>query len=161
MTTMNRMRMASCTGPRLPGLWTTFQLAIAANTRKTKPRISCHRECMGLMAAGRTCFTNLPACLPKCSWRTTSSYQKRKGRCAAPPNSTELRDSGGADATRFARVPRKSGLYRHVRDGTIKGINPVSAVRNRWPCSCITVTGKPARATPEERGRTWKNVSKA
>jgi hypothetical protein len=30
--------------------------------------------------------------------------EERKGRCPAPPNSTETPISGGADATRFARV---------------------------------------------------------
>jgi hypothetical protein len=36
---------------------------------------------------------------------------------------------------------------------------PVPSVRNRWPCTCITVVGN--WVAPNERGRTWKYVSKA
>ena len=62
MTTMNIDTMASCDGGRVPGCCQTLKAAEAANTRKTKPRISCQSECTGLAAAGRTCLTNMPDC---------------------------------------------------------------------------------------------------
>jgi len=36
-----------------------------------------------------------------------SIWGERKGRCPAPPYSEGTLDPGGADATRFARVPQK------------------------------------------------------
>ena len=38
---------------------------------------------------------------------TPEASQKRKGRCPAPPTAKEHFQRGGADATRFARVPQK------------------------------------------------------
>ena len=39
---------------------------------------------------------------------TDFSRHKRKGRCPAPPYGEGTHESGGADATRFARVPQKA-----------------------------------------------------
>jgi hypothetical protein len=34
----------------------------------------------------------------------------------------------------------------------------VSGPGNRWPCTCISMTGKPKRESPNEGGLKWKNV---
>src|SRR5580693_748415 len=59
-------------------------------------------------------------------------------------------------------VPAPQRLYNqgNIHGGSRAGFGPVSDPGNRWPCSCIRRIGN-RMATPNERGRTWTNVSRA
>ena len=99
----------------------TFHAAIPAKTRKIKPRISCQSEWTGFTAAGRTCLTNLPACLRQIAYcGTTSSLSTANElvpeRATAPVQSREYRIAVTAVAFSGRRIGRKPmALKLHLR----------------------------------------------
>jgi hypothetical protein len=104
----------------VPGARQTFHTARPASTRKRKASMSCHKECRGFTAAGRTCLTKAPDCfaagahcsasLPVCFFATGSQR---------PANRPATR---AISSVRTTPCYQKLLLYPRQYTCTIKGI---------------------------------------
>ena len=155
MTTMKMMTIASCVGGRVPGCFQTRHAPSAANTRKKKPRIWCHRECTGFMAAGTTVLRKRPECFAICpDWRA-EGIQRRASRPATRPSCCGFATPQCYQTRRYH--PPTGAPSQYCSNG-------IWSVQSRdWR---FHPTRQPMalnlhlynRVAPEERGRTWKSV---
>jgi len=155
MTTMKMMTIASCVGGRVPGCFQTRHAPSPANTRKKKPRIRCHNECTGFMAAGTTVLRKRPECLAIWpDWRA-EGIQRRASRPAtrpsccgfATPQCYQIRTYHPQPAPHHSIVRRVFGLYN-------QGDWKLQPTRQPMALNLHLYN----RVAPEERGRTWKSV---